>query len=55
MAGYIIAGVLLLALAHMASKASFWKGKYKEIYRSALRDQRNLKAEIDNLQAGGAK
>jgi hypothetical protein len=50
MTGYILAIVFFALFLYWHGKARFWKTKLKENYRSALKDQRKLKSQIDKLR-----
>jgi hypothetical protein len=51
MIGWIVAAVLFFAYLYVNARARFWKGKMNELYRTALKDQRELKYKIDQLEA----
>lgn len=52
MTGWIVAIVMFLLFAYGHSRARFWRKKMNKIYDAALRDQRELKFKIDQLEMG---
>ncbi len=48
----IIVVVLFLAVLWNHSKARYWKRRSKELYKTALKEQHELQAEIEVLRTG---